>query len=118
MLNGRIRDFVFVDEILQSFEVEIPEKQIPKFKHINDVIRYIYQTAITRVILEVDIQIECSLECNALASSLSVKDADNSWQMIDSFMELVHLFLIILDIEISFYWKFAIFTNSSLLKCI
>ncbi len=89
MLGGQILGFKHIDTLLESFEVDIPEEYLRTFNSINEVIQYIFETALQAAQHQVGITAEYSIEANSLASYLAIKEDDGSWTTVYLYRDIV-----------------------------
>jgi hypothetical protein len=90
--NGGLSDFQFIDELLEKFQIDIPNNHLSLLKEVNLIIEYIYKKVITEVSEEFEItDLKYSMECNSRASYLSIQDENGNWNNVHSREELREL---------------------------
>ena len=90
--NGGLSDFQFIDELLENFQIDIPNNHLSLLKEVNLIIEYIYKKVITEVSEEFEItDLKYSMECNSRASYLSIQDENGNWNNVHSREELKEL---------------------------
>ena len=90
--NSGLSDFQFIDELLENFEIDIPNNHLSSLKEVNLIIEYIYKRVIAEVSGELEIvTFKYSMECNSRASYLSVQDEEGNWTNVHSREELKEL---------------------------
>lgn len=90
--NGGLSDFQFIDDLLENFQIDIPNNHLSLLKEVNSIIEYIYKRVIAEVSGELEITVpKYSMECNSRASYLSVQDGGENWITVHSREELKEL---------------------------